>query len=657
MKLILSTITLIICLVVSVNSFSQKSPRSDYDWESDPKPHDIPEDWLGEEEIVLKRWMAHEFLFGDDDNLYEYKTYHTIRQVNSADAIEDNQEIYLNVEPGSLVVYQKARVINPDGKVIELNESDIKEATEGEGVAYKYFALEGLEPGSEIEYLYRVKRSPKYDGNLIYLQNGQPQLNVELEVHYPWLFEFEYKGYNGIDSVRLDTTAELTTSLNISLARVDALESESSAFFWPHLKAFAYKLDNSLYTGGKDIISFGGVSENLYNALIAQGDSKEIKAVTKLVKQMQLDRTKGDESTVRQLESYLKSEFNILDYGVPDFEVIPAIMKQKVCNNRGMIRLFTQTLRELGIDYRVVLTSDRSGLYFDPEFESYHVLEEVMIYLNKLDLYLAPTELFTCLGYPPPEWMYNHGLFIKEVSVLDYRTGIGEVKWIKELPAEATQSNMWIDASLDLDEETVDIHYKGESTGYYAGAVQPIFAYYDETQAKEVEENVVKFMHENAEIVNSSVSNVQRGNYGVLPFVAEADLKCQEFLTTAGDKLLFKIGEIIGPQVEMYQEKERVLPVENTYNHQYHREINFTIPAGYEVSNLDDLILDVVYSEDGNAMLGFTSRYTLEGNVVHIVIEEYYKLLYMEPAGYTDYSKVINAAADFNKIVLVLKAS
>ena len=83
--------------VLPALSSAQDSPLADYDWEDSPVVHEVPEDLQDEEEVVLMRKMFHEFLFGDDDNLYEYKTYHTVRRVNSQDAIEDNQEIYLNV--------------------------------------------------------------------------------------------------------------------------------------------------------------------------------------------------------------------------------------------------------------------------------------------------------------------------------------------------------------------------------------------------------------------------------------------------------------------------------------------------------------------------------------------------------------------------------
>ena len=57
----------------------------------------------------------------------------------------------------------KARVITPEGKIINLDKSKILTAEDEEtGSTYKYYALEGITKGSFIEYMYVVKRSPSY---------------------------------------------------------------------------------------------------------------------------------------------------------------------------------------------------------------------------------------------------------------------------------------------------------------------------------------------------------------------------------------------------------------------------------------------------------------------------------------------------------------
>ena len=85
------------------------------------------------------------------------------------------------------------------------------------------------------------------------------------------------------------------------------------------------------------------------------------------------------------------------------------------------------------------------------------------------------------------------------------------------------------------------------------------------------------------------------------------------------------------------------------------RKINFTIPDGYVIKNLDDLKIDHTYQENGQTTMGFTSTYKVEGNVVRITIQEEYRRTYYPLSQFEDFKKVINAAADFNKVALVLE--
>jgi len=85
------------------------------------------------------------------------------------------------------------------------------------------------------------------------------------------------------------------------------------------------------------------------------------------------------------------------------------------------------------------------------------------------------------------------------------------------------------------------------------------------------------------------------------------------------------------------------------------RTIKITIPAGYSVKNLNDLNMDISFKKDGVVTMGFVSKYTLNGNVLDVIINETYHGVNYPLEQFEDFKKVINAAADFNKVVLVLE--
>jgi hypothetical protein len=140
-------------------------------------------------------------------------------------------------------------------------------------------------------------------------------------------------------------------------------------------------------------------------------------------------------------------------------------------------------------------------------------------------------------------------------------------------------------------------------------------------------------------------------SYKNKPLSIEADITSGDVLDQAGDNILIKMGDVIGPQVEMYQEKPRQLPIAMEYPHSEDRDIYFTIPSGYQIKNLNDINSNKTAADDS---IGFVSSFVQTGNLLHIKIHEYYKVTDFPVSMFEEFTKVINASADFNKLVLVL---
>jgi hypothetical protein len=95
--------------------------------------------------------------------------------------------------------------------------------------------------------------------------------------------------------------------------------------------------------------------------------------------------------------------------------------------------------------------------------------------------------------------------------------------------------------------------------------------------------------------------------------------------------------------------------VENTFNRGYQRKIKVEIPKGYDIKNPNDLIIKKqVFNDDKKLLYNFDSSYSLDGQNLEITIDEFYDQLRFPLDRFEEFRQVINAAADFNKIVLVL---
>ena len=139
------------------------------------------------------------------------------------------------------------------------------------------------------------------------------------------------------------------------------------------------------------------------------------------------------------------------------------------------------------------------------------------------------------------------------------------------------------------------------------------------------------------------------------PFTISATITGADMLEFAGNKILLKIGEIIGQQSELYSDKPRQKGIDVEYAHYYDRIITVEIPEGFKLDGLEALKKDVkVLDADGKPMAFFTSEYKIEGGKLIINIIESYNALELPIEKYSEFRSVINAASDFNKITLVL---
>lgn len=211
----------------------------------------------------------------------------------------------------------------------------------------------------------------------------------------------------------------------------------------------------------------------------------------------------------------------------------------------------------------------------------------------------------------------------------------------------------FITADLSRDPTSCDLRFENRISGYNAG-IQCYYGLLNDEKKKEVTDEIVSYLIENGEVKEIGVENEESRLFGVRPFIVKGRVDTRKFSGTAGDKVLFKIGELLGPQVEMYSDKPRKLPVDDLYNRRFERSIDVVLPAGWTVQNLHDLEMDKSLTIDGERKLSFTSGYTLEGDTLKVRISEYYRVGHIALADFEGYRQVVNAAADFNKVALVL---
>ena len=593
----------------------------------------------------------------DQDGERAYILSRTVKLVDSDEAIESNNRIYLSSGESTTYLYQKARVIKPNGKVIDLLPTDIKKGVfENNGVEspYDYFALEGLEKGSIIDQVsYRMVGAQFY-GELIYLQGEEFRMKQEFEVISPSHLKFAFKSLNGAPEVINDTTE---TEVNRWFINVDSVSGIKDQFYlYPNTvkKGVVFKLARNYAQNKADITNYRNVCAYFNERLKPEISKKQQKEIDKLKKEIPL-AGKSKTELIATVENYLKINFSIIEDGDSRFENLDFIFENKATNEWGISILLKTILKEYGVEFELVLTSDRSQMRFDPEFEAYLYLKALLLYFPEQDLFIAPGERFTRGKYIPATWAENYGFFIREVSVGSVSTAVGEIKYIDALPYVDNRDDMFVEVDFTSSIKNPEIKFVKKQLGYPASSVQPYVYLLNEEARNNLLTSIPETINEEIKSNDVTISNVEAGDFGYKPYEIQFSTQDHRFVEDAGNEILFKVGELIGPQLALYEENERQYPVESDFKRIYERNIKLVLPDDCEVQNLEALNISKSGQMDGETVMSFSSKYTVAGNTVTITSTEYYDRIVLPVAVYDDFQEVINAAADFNKILLIIK--
>ena len=209
---------------------------------------------------------------------------------------------------------------------------------------------------------------------------------------------------------------------------------------------------------------------------------------------------------------------------------------------------------------------------------------------------------------------------------------------------------------FDEQMDTAYVQITNAFQGYNAIELLPLFIFLEDEKREEAVKQIIRISdkEEKTEVftyTNNSFTSITERK----PLTVSTTIHATNIVEKAGNKYLFKIGDLIGRQSELYQEHERQFDMEIPNPHQYTRTIHVKIPEGYTVNNLQKLKMNIVSTYNGKETCKFTSDYNLHGNELHVTIFEIYTSSFTPKSEYESYRKVINAAADFNKIALVFE--
>lgn len=649
----LKTIFFFAALLNTTFFFAQDYTFKDYNWNEKDTKIEIPKNYENEKEVILSRNLKIEVVV-DKNTAKQYRLIHEKKYINSDDAIERNNKIYIPFGDNENVLVTKVRVILKNGKISVLDKKDIKEEVDQEkGMKYNYFAINGLEKGSVIEKLYIIEEAPDLKGNTVKMQDEYPISEFNFELITPAHLVFKTKSYNGLSEPVLDEKKfEHKKVLTISEKDIIGLkDDEAYSNRDVKLKLFRYKLDANLYSGQKNLSNFKEYATTTFELINPVLDKKQEKAITSFCGNIPV--SKDPQEQIWNIENKIKKTI-IYDKYADSKAGLSDIISSKQANSLDIIKLYAAVFKYFKIEQNLVFTSNRYKIPFDKDFESYENLDEFLFYFPSIKKYLTPTEVEYRLPLFPSYLGNNNGLFIKEKIFAGLSMGIGEINFIEIPGTEITHDYMDITADFTKDIENPLITSNMTYGGYSGLNFQPLKDFVSNDQYQTMLKSISENYTLQTEYKTLTTENDGTEFIGKKPYKLNLTFDGKEMIQKAGGNYLFSVGQTIGRQMEFYQENKRALPVEIDYPHYYTRKIKIILPEGATIKNLDKFVMNFKTDLNGKTEAAFTSNYSQDKNVVTIENTEFYNIINYPLTSFDQYKAVINAAADFNKIVVIV---
>lgn len=602
--------------------------------------------------MILKDMRIIEYFYDDSHELKAIETVHKIIRVNTIDAVSMFNKVFIPTDNTLNIIALKARFISATGKITELNYQNIKDLENVNNETYKIFAIEGVEIGGEIEYYYSLEQKPRLFGRELF-QTNLPTKNMEFEIITPKNIIFEAKSYNAISSITAHQKYENKNAMAVFMAHIPAINKLS--YETNHAGRVDFKLSCYAENPTRKIFTWNSaaqfIAESVYlfqklpkNQL--QTAKTVLQSIVKPNPKSNIKTKMTDEQKIIAIENYIKENIRIAEDC--NHDDISAILETKYANKLGVIRLFALFFDLAAIPHQVVLTSDKTKAKFDKDFENWIFLEHYLFYFPEKQTYLAPNHLSCRYSLVPPYLTMQDGLFI------DYSFQVASTV-IQEIPAATASAT--VDESefiLSFDNETYQM--KGTCRKHFSGYYATSLAYaYETTENKQVlSERIFRISIADVALADTKITtypiDLNKIANKTMFLDIETSLLSTSLVEQAGDKLLFRIGDLLAQDFNEVNLDNEI--IEQDFNKTFKRKVTLIIPQGYVVRNLENL--KYITNTDKNTAW-FIAEYELQGNQIKLTMEGGSNQIYYANEQKEVLKQVIKSIKNFEQTVLVFQ--
>ncbi|MDQ4122730.1 MAG: DUF3857 and transglutaminase domain-containing protein [Acidobacteriota bacterium] len=476
-----------------------------------------------------------------------------------------------------------ARVVKPDGSIIELKPTDIfeREIVKGDGIKIKAvsFAMPGIEPGVILEYRYKeIFKNDSASGERLVFQRDIPirRMSYYIRPYEGQLLQTE--SFNmplGVGFSKDKDGFSVATMTNVPAFKEEprmppsdqvrswALIYYSGFFDMQRWQSFAMRFSMVM----KDWIKPNGEVKKAAAEITAGAATQEEKLkriydfVQKQIKNVSFDST----MTPEQIE-------NIENKKPGD------TLKRRMGTSPDIEKLFASLATAAGMEARIVMSGDRSEYFFNPDRNSHMSFVHfacVAVKLGENWQYFNPGTPY--LPYGKLLWHEEDAatILIGEDNFLVSRSQLSDV--------EATAAKRTGRFKL-LEDGSLTGTLKIEFTGH--NAINRRSSGFNDSEQKRADD----FKNELKEQISAAdITDVKVENFGdnSLPLVYSAKVSVPGYAQKTGKRLFLQPGFFKYNSQPVFSSATRLHPIFFRYPWSEKDDIEIELPAGFALENAD----------------------------------------------------------------------
>lgn len=621
--------------------------NENYDWQEQRSPVGIPFNTSYSDAVVINDRRILEYAQANDDKMYLYETVHKIIRINNHDGINRFNKVHIPLADANRVITIKARTIHPSGKITEVESQAMRslENVENTG-SYLIFALEGLEQGSEVEYIYQLRRDPQFFGRATF-ETATPIWHLEFEIITPEHLIFEAKSYNKFPDLRMLPLRYPGKNSLYARMQEMAKTDEKATNRYTNLMRVDYKLSYNTQEGNTPLYTWADVSRMIRNMVYdfeMLGES-QINQLRQQALQIWEDAD-DDEGKVDAIIRFVTENIRIEPNEDRLHESPATTIETHIGGRMDIIQLYALLFTIADVPHQILVTADRNRMGFDSDFVTLYSLEEFVFHFTSADRYFAPVHTEYGSGIIPAMLQGNQALVVTP-PFDEWEEPITE-QLIDSLPiGDFSQSIDQNCLHLQADEsmENLTAYWERSLTGHLAVLLRKWHRNASADEFEALMHKVVQYHVPQATVTGLSWEETALPNN--LPGMAiRVNLKANSLLEYAGENRLLRIGKMVETGIKNNSPE---------YPFGRHYQMRLQIPEGWQVTNVNDLNKSAILKQDNIVYARFHASGQIEGNTLIITVEEYFPEAIIPETSADAYQKVKNCAAEFGYVTLVIQ--